>query len=166
MTRLKSALDQIRAARKYTTDLLNNLNSDEWFRQPSEGVTHIGWQVGHLAVANYHLALVRIRGKQPEDHATIPDNYFALFGKGSTPEPNAAGYPTPKEIRNVYDRMHNKIIEELSSLADETLDDPVETPHPMFDTKFGALVWCAQHEFLHAGQIGMLRRLFGNDPLR
>ncbi|MCH7686429.1 MAG: DinB family protein [Planctomycetes bacterium] len=74
MTRLNSALDQIRAARKYTTDLLNNLNLDDWFRQPSEGVTHIGWQVGHLAVANYHLALVRIRGKQLPDNQTIPEN--------------------------------------------------------------------------------------------
>ena len=166
MTRLNSALDQIRAARKYTTELLNHLDSGDWFRQPTEGVTHIGWQVGHLAVANYHLALVRIRGKQPQDNKTIPENYFALFGKGSTPEPNAASYPTPDEIRKVYDRVHDTIVEELSSLADETLDDSVETPHPMFDTKLGALVWCAQHEFLHAGQIGMLRRLFGNAPLR
>ena len=166
MTRLNSALDQICAAHKYTADLLNNLKSEDWFRQSSAGVTHIGWPVGHLAVANYHLALVRIRGKQPDDNQAIPENYFALFGKGSTPEPDAAGYPNPDEIRNVYDRVHNKIIEELSSLADETLDDPVQTPHRMFDTKLGALAWCAQHEFLHAGQIGMLRRLFGNPPLR
>ena len=166
MTRLNSALEQIRAARKYSTDLLNNFNPDDWFRQPTEGVTHIGWQVGHLAVANYHLALVRIRGKQPHDNETIPESYFALFGKGSTPEPNAASYPKSEEIRNVYDRVHDKIVDETSSLSDETLDDPVETPHPMFDTKLGALVWCAQHEFLHAGQIGMLRRLFGNAPLR
>jgi uncharacterized damage-inducible protein DinB len=166
MTRLNSALNQIRAARNYTTDLLGNLVSDDWFRQPTEGVTHIGWQVGHLAVANYHLALVRIRGKQLQDNETIPENYFTLFGKGSTPESNAASYPTPDEICNVYDRVHDKIVDELSSLADETLDDPVESPHPMFDTKLGALVWCAQHEFLHAGQIGMLRRLFGNAPLR
>ena len=29
----------------------------------------------------------------------------------------------------------------------------------------GALIWLAQHEFSHAGQIGLLRRLLGNDAL-
>ena len=39
----------------------------EWFRQPTEGVTHIAWQVGHLALAEYWLTLERIRGRRPDD---------------------------------------------------------------------------------------------------
>jgi hypothetical protein len=86
MTQLNSALDQIRAARKYTINLFNYLKPDDWIRQPSEGVTHIDWQVGHFAVASFHLALVQIRGKQPQNNKTIPENYNAYFGKGSTPD--------------------------------------------------------------------------------
>jgi uncharacterized damage-inducible protein DinB len=32
-------------------------------------------------------------------------------------------------------------------------------------TKRASLLWCAQHELVHAGQIGLLRRLLGYPPL-
>jgi hypothetical protein len=67
MSRIQTAIDQICRARKDTEDLLNNTDPADWFRRPREGVTHIGWQVGHLAVAQYGLALRRTRGEQPED---------------------------------------------------------------------------------------------------
>ena len=37
----------------------------------------------------------------------------------------------------------------------------VPYPHQFATTKLRALLWCAQHEMLHAGQIGMLRRYLG-----
>jgi hypothetical protein len=43
---------------------------------------------------------------------------------------------------------------------------PLEQPRPLFKTKLGAIEWCAQHEFVHAGQIALLRRLMGKAPLR
>jgi uncharacterized damage-inducible protein DinB len=45
------------------------------------------------------------------------------------------------------------------------LDEPVLTPHSLVKTKFEALLWCAQHEGVHAGQIGLLRRLLGYPPV-
>jgi uncharacterized damage-inducible protein DinB len=36
----------------------------------------------------------------------------------------------------------------------------------MFETKREAIRWSIQHEFLHAGQIGLLRRLLGAAPLK
>jgi hypothetical protein len=38
-------------------------------------------------------------------------------------------------------------------------------PHPLVKTKLWALLWCAQHESVHAGQIGLLRRQLGYSPL-
>jgi hypothetical protein len=38
-------------------------------------------------------------------------------------------------------------------------------PHPFAKTKLLALLWCANHEMLHAGQIGLLRRLLGCPPM-
>ncbi len=35
-------------------------------------MSHVAWQVGHLAVAEYRLALWRIRGPQPQDGDVIP----------------------------------------------------------------------------------------------
>ena len=45
---------QIEFARRYTLILLQDLDDADWFRQPSEGVTHIAWQVAHLAMAEYY----------------------------------------------------------------------------------------------------------------
>jgi uncharacterized damage-inducible protein DinB len=167
MSQVKSAIDQIRTARLYTKDLLSHIDESDWFREPAEGVTHVAWQVGHLAVCEYGLALKRIRGAKPEDSDLFSDDYRTLFGKGSSPKADPGKYPAIADIRQVLDRVHKQAIEELSSLPEATFDAPTgDPPHPMFKTKLGALNWCAQHEFIHAGQIGLLRRLFGAVPLR
>ena len=36
----------------------------------------------------------------------------------------------------------------------------------MFKTKLEAITWCAQHEMIHVGQIGLLRHLFVHGALR
>ena len=166
MSRLQLLIDELAATRGYTENMLAAIPADDWFRQPAEGVTHIAWQVGHLAIAEYHLALHRIRDRRPEDAELIPENFSALFGKGSVPEPDAAKYPSVPEIRTVLDRVHQQALRELADLSGETLDESTGPPHPMFSTKFGALQWCALHEMLHVGQIALLRRLFGGEPLR
>lgn len=48
--RLQFAINLLRTARFYTLDLVNNLRPEDWFGQPTEGVTHIAWQMGHLAM--------------------------------------------------------------------------------------------------------------------
>lgn len=165
MSRLEFVLQSIRFAREYTNDLLRDAPPEDWLRMP-EGVTHITWQVGHLAIVQYRLALVRIRGARPEDAAFIPDSYQELFGKGSVPRPDEAMYPSPAEIREVFDAVHKQVLEETPWLDDARLDEPTDRPHPAFNDKFGALCWSAGHELLHAGQIGLLRRLMGHKPLR
>ena len=166
MSQLELALDQIRSVRRYAEDLIDNIDPGDWFRQPSEGVTHVAWQVGHLAMAQYRLALERVRGKQAADEELMPESFLALFGKGSEPDADPAKYPSIKEIHGVFDQVHARTLDELAGLSDDVLDEPTHAPHPRFNTKLGALQWCAQHEMLHAGQIGLLRRLFGNVPLR
>ena len=166
MSRLQTAIDQIRAARGYTEGLLDQIDFADWFRQPAEGVTHVAWQVGHLAMAEFRLAGQRIRGQRPEDSGLISEDFLKLFGKGSSPVADPARYPAPAELRGVFDRVHRQTVAELQTLSDDVLDEPSLPEHPMFATKLGALCWTAQHEFLHAGQIGLLRRLQGNAPLR
>src|SRR5262245_55625573 len=47
MSIVKLALEQIVFVRNYTTHLLDNVPPEDWFRQPSGGVSTIAWQVGH-----------------------------------------------------------------------------------------------------------------------
>jgi hypothetical protein len=166
MTRLEYALEQIRLARRYTCWLVEAVEPGQWFRIPPAGVTHIAWQVGHLAMAQYRLCIERIRGVRPEDNDFVSEGFLALFGRGSLPEADPGKYPPADEIRAVFDRMHEQILKELAGLSDRELDDPPLLSHPQFTTKYGALTWAVRHEMLHAGQIGLLRRQLGAPSLR
>ena len=41
MSRLDLIIEQIRTARLHTESLLNGITPEDWFRQPTEGVTHV-----------------------------------------------------------------------------------------------------------------------------
>jgi hypothetical protein len=165
MSRLQLAIEQIAFARNYTLGLLDQTPATDWFRQPPGGVSHVAWQVGHLAFAEYRLALWRIRGAQPEDDQLIPAEFVRLFGAESVPDADPARYPAQVAIRAVLDRVHERVLGELPGLSEAELDQPVPHPHPFAKTKLRALLWCAHHEMVHAGQIGLLRRQLGHPPL-
>ena len=164
MSRLSIAIEQIITARAYTERLLADLNPGDWFRMPHEGVTHIAWQVGHLAMAEYRLALDRLRGERPEDEQLISSELLALFGKGSAPDPDPSNYPTPDDIRAVFARVHQQVLAELPGYTDDQLQAPPLKPHALFNRQIDSLYWCVRHEMLHAGQIGLVRRLLGYPP--
>ena len=164
--RLELAIQQIRFARDYTLSLINDIDEDDWFRQPTDGVSHLAWQVGHLAMAMYGLCLFRIRGRAEIDLELMSSSFRKKFSKGTTPDPDPARNPTPEEIRTVFDRIFEQTMLELPCVTDQTLDDPIELPYAAFPNKFGGLLLCSHHEMLHAGQIGLLRRLLGKQPVR
>jgi hypothetical protein len=165
VNRLQLAIEQIVFARNYTNRLLDQTPATEWFRQPPGGVSHVAWQVGHLAFAEYRMALERIRGPQPQDADLIAEEFLRLFGRDSVPNADPAHYPGRAEIRAVFDRVHEQTLSELRGFDESELDKPVLKPHPLVKTKLWALLWCAQHEAVHAGQIGLLRRQLGYAPL-
>lgn len=164
--RLELAVQQIRFAREYTLTLISDLQPEDWFRQPSAGITHIAWQVGHLAMAQYGLCLFRMRGRLPEDTELMSSAFRKQFSKGTVPDPEVSANPTPEEIRAIFDRVFRQSMVELSEVSDAQLDEPLEMPYAGYPTKLGGLLFCSHHEMLHAGQIGLLRRELGKSPVR
>ena len=164
--RLEIARKQIEFARSYTLSLLEDIDDDDWFRRPGNVVTHVAWQIGHLAIAEYGLVLFRQRGRRSEDAELMSARFRKQFSRGSTPDPDPTNCPAPQEIREVFARVHKQALTELASYPEEQLDEPVEEPYAAFATKLGALLFCPAHEMLHAGQIGLLRRLLDKPPLR
>lgn len=162
----KLILEDLQQVRAYANDMLQHVDESLWFRQPTPGVNHVAWQVGHLAIAQYALCLKRIRGVHPDDQFFDFDEYNGLFGKGSEPSPSEHDYPVPAEIRGVFDRVHELVLSTAADWTSDVLAAAVETPHPMFDTKSGSLRFSARHEMLHVGQIGLLRRQLGCTFLR
>jgi hypothetical protein len=165
MSKLNLVIEQIVFARNYTNRLLDQTPPGEWFSQPAGCVTHVAWQVGHLAMAEYRMALERIRGPRPEDDALIAEPFLRLFARASVPDGDVSRYPSAAEIRAVFDRVHHQALDELRTLDEAELDKPVLKPHSLAKTKLWSLLWCAQHEAIHAGQIGLLRRQLGYAPL-
>ena len=165
-SRLELAIGQIQFAREYTHSLISDLETADWFRQPSEGVSHLAWQIGHLAMAQYGLCLFRMRGRADVDLELMSSSFRKKFSKGTTPDPDPSKNPSPEEIRGVFDRVFAQAMQELPTFSDSILDEPVEMPYAAIATKFGGLLFCSHHEMLHAGQIGLLRRLLGKVPVR
>ncbi|OWK46809.1 DinB family protein [Fimbriiglobus ruber] len=165
MSRTQTLIASIVFSRSYTLRLVESIPVGEWFKIPPAGVSHVAWQVGHLAMAQYRLALQRIRGERPDDAALISPEFLKTFGRDSVADPDPSRFPSPEEIRAVFERVYARLMSELPSLEDATLDQPAATPHAFCKTKFDCLHWCSHHEMLHAGQIGLLRRQLGHKQL-
>ena len=164
---LQLALHQIQFARQYTLALLDGIEPAEWFAMPCGSPTHLAWQVGHLAMAQYGLCLFRIRGRQEIDAELMSGAFRKQFSKGSTPDAEASKYPPPGEIRGTFDRVYEQVMKELPGVSEASLGDPIDMPFVTgYPNKLGALLMCSHHEFVHAGQIGLLRRLLGKGPVR
>ena len=163
---LETTLQQICFAREYTLTLLDGLSDDDYYTMPSGSPTHIAWQVGHLAMAEYGLCLFRMRGRAPGDLELMPGQVRKAFSRGSTPEVDPAKQMAPAAIRELMEKIHQQVLAEVPTFSAAMLDEPTEMPYAGTPTKLGALIFCAQHEALHAGQIGLLRRLLGKPPVR
>ena len=165
-TTLELAIAQIRFARDYTLTLLDGFPEDAWFHQPAPGCAHLAWQMGHLAMAQYGLCLFRIRGRAEGDLDLMPSTFRKRFSRGTAPDPDPGKNPSPSDIRSALDRVHQQALAELPTFSPQLLSEPVELPWAAIPTKLGCLLFCSHHEQLHAGQIGILRRLLGLPPIR
>jgi hypothetical protein len=163
---LPLALQQIEFARSYVLATLEGVEEADWFAMPAGCPTHLAWQIGHLAMAEYGLCLFRVRGRQEADLSLMTSSFRKLFSRGSAPQADTAKYPSMAEIRATLDRIHAQVLLEAPSYTPEQLAEPVEMPYAVHANKLGGLIFCSHHEMLHAGQIGLIRRLLGKQPIR
>jgi len=163
---IEIAQQQIVFARDYTKSLLADVSDEQWYEQPTGCPSNIAWQVAHLAFAQYALALMRVRGKEPTDQELISNDFFKRFKKGSVPIADAENEFTVAEIRATFDRVHERVLKEIPTFSEQLLAEPLPAPFVAYPNKLGSLLFCAAHEMLHAGQIGLLRRQLGKPPIR
>jgi hypothetical protein len=159
-------LEQITWARQYSLQLIESVPRELWYQQADGACSHVAWQVGHLAVSEYGLMLFRQRGRSPGDLELMPGWLRKQFGRGTTPSTAADGMPSPEELLDRLDRIHRQSLEEVAELTADTLREPTEMPYTAYPIKLGALLFAPLHESVHAGQIGLLRRLHGLPPIR
>lgn len=173
---LQSTIGQIEFARAYTLELLAATPRDLWFEMPGfempgtqddRGVpTHVAWQVGHLAVSQYGLLMFRMRGRRPEDLDLIPGRLRKTYGRGGKPPASSDKQPSADELFDKLAEVHRLAMDEIAMIDPATLLETVDMPYAVYPCKLGAVLFCPMHESLHAGQIGLLRRALGLEPIR
>ncbi len=163
---LQGAIGQIEFARNYTLELIESVPHDQWFTIPDSLPTNVAWQVGHLTVSQYGLLLFRLRGRTPEDVQLIPSKFRKAYSRGSTPSADPSKQPSPTELLERMSEVHRLGLEQLCEVTPEVLLRPVDMPYAAYPVNLGAVLFCPLHEHIHAGQLGMLRRALGFDPVR
>ena len=161
-----AAVGQMRFARDYTLTLVSDIPFGNWYAQPAGVPTHLAWQVGHLAVAEYGLMLFRQRGRGEGDLELMPGWLRKKFSRGTSAVSAEETGVSPEDLLGVLNRIHQQAMDEAASLPASSLGEPTEMPYAVHPLRLGALMFCPLHESIHAGQIGMLRRLLGKAPLR
>lgn len=160
------ALWQHRWARQYCLQLIESVPESLWYVKPSGMVTHLAWQVGHLAVSQYGLMLFRQRGRAQGDVKLMPGWLRKQFGRGSQPADSAEGMPTASELIQYLSAIHEQAAAEVSQLSPTTLRESCDMPYCLYPNKLGALMFAPVHESIHAGQIGLIRRGHGLESVR
>jgi len=165
-TILQGAIEQIRFARTYTLSLLDETPQDRWFEIPDGLPSNIAWQVGHLTVSQYGLLMFRIRGRQPEDLELIPGKFRKAYSRKSVPGADSDSQPSAEELLARMSRVYDLALAELDQVSPDVLLEEIDLPWAAWPIKLGAILFCPLHEHIHAGQIGIIRRALGLDPVR
>jgi hypothetical protein len=163
---LTAAMGQIEFARRYTLELLDTIPRGQWFTIPNGLSTNVVWQVGHLTVSQYGLLMFRMRGRQSEDLELIPGKFRKAYSRQSLPQSDPASQPSIDELVDKMAEVHRRAMDEVSRIDSQVLLEAVEMPYASYPIKLGAILFCPLHEHIHAGQIGLLRRSLGLEPIR
>ena len=96
----------------------------------------------------------------------IPGKFRKAFSRGSDPASDAAAQMSAEELSERLAQVHQRSIAGLQGVAPEVLLEAVEMPYAAYPIKLGAIMFCPLHEHIHAGQIGLTRRLLGLPSVR
>lgn len=162
--RKEAAILNWKKARSYVLRLTQDIPEEKWTLIPENNYSNLIWQYGHILASEYRLALLRVRGNSVGDSAFIPADFISTFAKGSQPD-SLIQYKV-KDLIRIGGQLAEAIEKESSGWDEKYLSEKADgDPHPMFSTKMEALEYAALHDFLHCGQIGIIRRQLGFSSL-
>jgi uncharacterized damage-inducible protein DinB len=137
--------------------------TEEQAKEAGDGRKPLVWYLGHVIIARNGLLKLFAGGG---DEA-VTREFAERFGRGSDGSADFSDAPGKAELLEIYTRIQERATEFVSTLAPEDMgrEPDREAPHPLFKTLGMALTLNASHDAYHAGQIGVLRRAMGKDPL-
>jgi hypothetical protein len=123
------------------------------------GINHVKYLAGHLLNSQYGIAA--IAGLNPE---VKWNNLFAVMGQSKAGD--HADYPGIDKIKTEWNGMYEPIRAGLLNLSEGDLIKKPPSPFDQVSESTGQLwAFINHHQAYHIGQIGILRRAFGKEPM-
>ncbi len=143
---------------------LVGFTDEETNQRLNKNMNHAKYIAGHLLNTQYAFAMI--------GGVTIERKWDELFaGRGKTKALDDFPYPSIEEIKNEWEQLNLKVRENLNALTEDDLNKEIpDSPlsqSKVFDTTVGDFwAFINIHQVYHIGQIGILRRGFGKEPMK
>lgn len=142
-------------------NVLNGFSDEETNKRlnSNQNMSHVKYLAGHLLNSQYGLAA--IAGINPD---VKWNDLFAVMGQSTAKDDFT--YPHIDEIQDEWNGMHEHIRDGLMKLSIEDLESEPPAPFDQVSETVGQLwAFINHHQAYHIGQIGILRRGFGKEPM-
>jgi len=125
----------------------------------NQNINHVKYLAGHLLNSQYGLAM--IAGLEPQ---VKWNNLFAVMGQSKARDDIA--YPDIEEIKKEWKDLYAPIRKGLKELRAEELEKLPPAPFEQVAESTGELwAFINHHVAYHIGQIALLRKGFGKEPM-
>ncbi|MEM7682606.1 MAG: DinB family protein [Planctomycetota bacterium] len=148
----------------YFEQLVGAIPAEHACAMPAGFGSHAAWQVGHIAFVG-EVPAKMLTGEP----SILPENFSALFGKGSEPNPDATAYPAFIDLVESARAGRAATAEALRAAVEQDFARPNPREHfiqrglPTLGDMVGFMV--ATHEGMHLGQLAAWRRAMGFGPV-
>ena len=142
---------------------ISDLSDADLLVRPVPGANHIAWQLGHLIVAESHLAGPQLPGAT---YPELPAGFSDTYGSGGAAKDGPDGFLGKADYLALFDKARAVTLAELEKLSDADLDRPTVGPMAKFAPTLGNLfLLVANHTMMHTGQFTVVRRKLGKPVL-
>ena len=137
---------------------LDGVDDELALKRPNDTTNHIAFLVLHALDARYYLA--RELGEDIE-------NPFKDLLEGKKGVEDIEDYPSLDAVREALRDVSDKLAARLETITPEDLESKAGYSFPIEggETVLGALNFLVHHDTYHLGQISLLRRYFGLEPM-
>lgn len=147
---------------KINTNLFRNsildLSEQESNTTFSENSNSFNYIFGHNIGARFFMA--SLLGNKSEF------NYASLYHGQEKPFDQNTVYPTLAELKPEFETITQRLINLLETVSDDVLNStlPFEFPY-VENSALSGVLFLAQHEAYHIGQLGFLRKMLHKSPI-
>lgn len=142
----------------YGKGLLADIPPEKMAFQPTPNSNTPAWHIGHLCVVGDFFC--RVLGGESK----CPREWREMFGRNSTPDPQAVGYPDKDTLIAAHIDTHERFSRAVAGIPAAKLEEP----NPVADMRsvlptFGDFTahLLTSHEGTHLGQIAAWRNAVG-----